>query len=168
MNKKIECKYICFGMCGCFFAIIVFLVILFVYICFSGHKELLNSCIVKLASLTDNSIPTHQVSQDAFLSTITDFYTSIISFLTIIIAVISALAFIYIRHVSKREMRIEIEESLREKSFQLLLSKTINEHPDITDVIEKYGNFPKEVDSFNKRIEFLEKLADTKNSDILK
>ncbi|MCA6080306.1 MAG: hypothetical protein LE169_05415 [Endomicrobium sp.] len=170
MNKEI--KHACFNrIVKCTLAVIIILAAVFICMCFFGHKELLKSFVVELLYLTDNLILPKQVSQDAFLSTITNFYTTIITVLIVMVGLISSLGLLYVRNVSKRDIEREIRESLKEEFFKSYLSemvrKTVDENLDIADITEACGNLSEQVDSLKKRIEFLEKLASAKASDTL-
>ena len=169
MNKEI--KHVCFNrVIRCVLTVIIILAVVFVCLCFLGHKELLKSFVVELLYLTDNLILPQQASQDAFLSTITNFYTTIIIVLIAIIALITGLGLLYVRNVSKRDIKKEIRESLSEEFFKSYLSeavtKVVNEDLDI-NIIEVFGNLSGQIDSLRERIVFLERLMDTKGFDTL-
>lgn len=148
---------------GIVFAVIFVASAIFFLMLFCKHKNILDYLNTKMLSATTQEIIQNDggVSYDLFLSAITEFYTNIIVILTVLIGILSIIGFLYIKHISNKEVVQEVDNVISGEHFKSYLkelirdnvSKEISEDSDLSDIIEKY----RAIEDISKRILFLEK-----------
>ena len=140
MQLHKECKYKFEK--TCFMRIIltnvILLLILVIALAFFGHRSFNNALKTSIQSTTSITLPSNviQITDEASLiGHLMGFYDSVITILSIMIAAISLIGFLYLRHISKSEVNEAVNEAVREinekvKNIDTTISSKIKETTD--------------------------------------
>lgn len=119
MEPHKECKYkreiICF--LRILLINIAILGLIVIALAFFGHRSFNNALKISIQSTTSVTLPynTIQITDEASLvGHLMGFYDSVITILSIIIAIISLVGFLYLRHISKSEVNEAVSEVAKE------------------------------------------------------